>query len=242
MSTSRSFDAHHEILVSDFYRHLPEDIHKDNKNAIGQYVADQLSRSEAIQFSSNGKPYTFNKETPRGRPSVFANAEKFRYTCSQKQRILKTSTLPYGKTRNRRARVELYNCNGTATVIFPAASSNAPFDFSVEIDHNSHPGREQFGLPLVVREWILQNPRPTSIIQREELMRAIERGELPNVQGVYLKPMQIHYWWRKATKDLLYPTKDSWENVYHTLQKDPMVRNSNRQPKVSDNRQQTSLT
>jgi hypothetical protein len=73
-------------------------------------------------------------------------------------------------------------------------------------------------------------------------MRAIERGELPNVQGVYLKPMQIHYWWRKATKDLLYPTKDSWENVYHTLQKDPMVRNSNRQPKVSDNRQQTSLT
>jgi len=138
--------------------------------------------------------------------------------------MLKKSTLPYGRTRNRRARVELYNCNGTATVIFPAASSNAPFDFSVEIDHNSHPGREQFGLPLVVREWIQQNPRLSSIIQREELTRAIERGELgPSVQGVYLKPMQIHYWWRKATKDLLYPTKDSWENVYHMLQQHEKV-------------------
>ena len=50
-STSRSFEAHHEVLISDFYRHLPEDIPKDNKQAIGRYVADQLSRPEALRFS-----------------------------------------------------------------------------------------------------------------------------------------------------------------------------------------------
>ena len=143
-STSRSFEAHHKILISDFYRHLPAEIPKDNKQAIGRYVANQLSRGERIQFSFN-KLYTFDGKALRGRPSVFANAQSLRYTCSQRQRVLKESTLPYGRTRNRRAWVELYNCNGSATVIFPAASSNAPFDFSVEIDHNSHPGRAEMG-------------------------------------------------------------------------------------------------
>src|SRR5208282_329931 len=57
-STSRSFETHHEVLISDFYRHLPEDIPKDNKYAIGRYVADQLSRAEAIQFSFHGGAYT----------------------------------------------------------------------------------------------------------------------------------------------------------------------------------------
>jgi mRNA-degrading endonuclease toxin of MazEF toxin-antitoxin module len=191
-STSRSFEAHHEVLISDFYRHLPEDIPKDNKQAIGRYVADELSRAEGLQFSFN-RQYTFGGETPKGRPSVFTHALSLRYTCSQRQRILKPSTLPYGRTRNRRARIELYNCNGTATVIFPAASSKASFDFAVQIDHNVHPGREHLSLPLKIREWIRRNPRPTSTIQREELMRAIARGELPNIQDVYLKPMHIHY-------------------------------------------------
>src|SRR5579859_1525370 len=43
---SSSFEAHKEVLISDFYHHLPEDIPKDNKQAIGQYILDELSRAE----------------------------------------------------------------------------------------------------------------------------------------------------------------------------------------------------
>jgi hypothetical protein len=115
------------------------------------------------------------------------------------------------------------DCKGQITLIFPADSSNASFDFSVKINHDVHPGREYFGMPLVVREWILKNPRQNSTIQREELQRAIDRGELPNIPKVYLRPMNIHYWNRKATKDKIFRSKDSWENVYHILKEHPMV-------------------
>ena len=221
-TTSRSLEAHKEVLISDFYRFLPEEITKENQQAISQFIVSQLSQPEGLHFS----PHTtkaYSSDVPKSRPKVFANANVFRYTCSQRQRILKPSNLPYGRTRNRRARIELFNCTGTIILILPAASSNAPFDFSFAFNHDVHPGREHLGLPLKVREWIKQNPRPTSIIQREELMRAISRGELPSVQGQYLRPMHIHYWWRKATKEHMYPTKDSWENCFRTLQEHPMV-------------------
>ena len=84
-------------------------------------------------------------------------------------------------------------------------------------------GGEYFGLPLVVREWILKNPQLNSTIQREELQRAIARGELPKVPDVYLRPMNIHYWHRKATKDKIFRTKDPWENVYHILKEHKSV-------------------
>lgn len=105
MSISRSFEAHHEILISDFYHNLSEDIPKDNKQVIGRYVADQLSHAEGIQFSFN-RPYTFDEEMPDDQFSIFAYAQSFRYTYSQRQRLLKSSILPYGRIRNRRARIE----------------------------------------------------------------------------------------------------------------------------------------
>jgi len=117
---------------------------------VGAFIVNQFSQAEGLYFGF-AKSDNLAAE-PYGRPSVFARAEVLRYKCSQARRILKVSKLPYGRTRNRRARTALFDCKGQITVIFPADSSNASFDFSVEINHDVHPGREYFGLPLVVQE------------------------------------------------------------------------------------------
>lgn len=120
----------------------------------------------------------------QSRPRVdrkYLRMRAFSDMCSQ---LLKPSILPYGKTRNRRARVELFDCNGMIMLILLLASSNASFDFSVEFNHDIHPGWEHLDLPLKIRKWIQQNPRPTSIIQREKLMRAVAWGELSNNEWI----------------------------------------------------------
>lgn len=202
------------------HRHLPPGFDKENKS-LAQFIVDRFCEAEGFQFRHKHE-YSLKKKA-RGRPTVFADAQVFVFACSQQFRELKSSTLPYGRTRNRRARVELFDCKGSISIIIPSPTSNAGFDLSVLINHDAHEGREYFGMPLVVQNWIMQNPRSTSQLQREDLLRAINRGELPSVKGMYLRPMLIHYWWKKATKDKIYRSKDSWLNVHDMLKEHPMV-------------------
>jgi hypothetical protein len=219
---ARSLEHGKEWLITDLHRHLPDSFETENHKSLAQFVVDQICEAEGFQFRLKSE-YTLNKRA-RGRPTVFADAKVFVFACSQRLRQFKISTVPYGRTRNRRARVELYDCNGSISIIIPASTSNPGFDFSVQVNHDVHEGREYLGMPLVVQRWILQNPRPTSHLQREDLLRAIDRGELPSVRGMYLRPMLIHYWWKKATKDKIYRSKDSWLNIRDMLEEDPMVR------------------
>ena len=208
-------------MITDLHSHLPPGVNKDDHKSLAQFVVDQFCEAEGFQFRLKSD-YVLRKKA-KGRPTVFAEAKAFVFACSQRLRQLKVSTAPYGRTRNRRARVGLYDCNGSISIIIPSPTSNPGFDFSVQINHNVHDGREYLGMPLIVRNWILKNPRPTSQIQREDLLRAIERGELPSVRGMYLRPMLIHYWWKKATRDKLYRSKDPWLNVRNMLEEHPMV-------------------
>lgn len=155
-----------------------------------------------------------------------SNDQVYKFECSQKGRLQtsKVSTLPYGKTRNRRGRVDAFDCNGSIAVTFPSESSSAAFDVAVDIDHPSHPGRgEQFGLPVKIRQWIKDNPRSTVTAQREELERALENGEIDGLKNEWYNPTSIHYWWRKVVGQKRYPSNDPWENAKYILREHPMV-------------------
>jgi len=95
----------------------------------------------------------------------------------------------------------------------------------VEFYHTVHPGRTQFGVPLKVRQWIQKNPRSTPFAQREELLLAIKRGEIPGIQlnSRFLCPSLIHYWWRKIYGKTAYISDDPWENAAHLLREHPFV-------------------
>jgi len=93
----------------------------------------------------------------------------------------------------------------------------------IEFNHSFHPGREQYGVPVKVREWIKNNPRATPFAQREDLYKAIEKGEIQEVKDRFLSVPHIHYWWRKLYKEKTYLSKDPWENAAHILEQHPMV-------------------
>ena len=96
------------------------------------------------------------------------------------------STLPYSRTRNRRGRVHLVNCKGSILITFPSTSTSLDFDIAFELQHSLHPGREYFGVPVSIREWIKAHPFSTPKAQRDELLRSIQRGEIEGVSEKYL--------------------------------------------------------
>jgi hypothetical protein len=211
-----------QIQISDFYRHLPAEIVREDQKAVAQFVVDQFATAGGYQFSYHHQ-YSLNKK-PRGRTCFLSNAKVFRFLCSQNKAHKEwVATQQYEKTRNRRKRIQIYDCNGSVLVTFPA-SNDVPFDIVVENHHPpSHPGRDIFGIPMRVRKWIQQNPRTTPQAQREELIRAIEKGELEQVDERHLRPVIVHYWWRKAYKEKEYISDDSWTNIEHILRKHPLV-------------------
>jgi len=160
---------------------------------------------------------------PRGYSSHFVDATVFRYVCSQKYREPKVSTLLYGRTRNHRRRVHLVNCTGLILIVFPSTANLPEFDISFESQHSLHPGREYLGVPACIREWIKTHPFSTPKAQREEVLRAIGRGEIEGVSNKYLNGPNIHYWWRKVYKEKTYISKDPWENIAHMLEQHPLV-------------------
>lgn len=191
---------------------------------MAKYIVAKFGEPEGYTFYLR-KTYTLNKR-PRGGRSAFSEALVYRFECSQNGRLQtsKVSTLPYGKTRNRRRRLEAFDCNGSISVTFPSESSSATFDVAVDIEHPPHPGRgEQFGLPVKIRQWIKDNPRPTVTAQREDLERALKNGEIDGLKDEWYNPASIHYWWRKEVGQKRYPSKDPWENAEFILKEHPSV-------------------
>ncbi len=227
--TLRSIKSGSYIAISDFYGHLPEDISKEDRKAAAQYVVDQFGESEGFQFQFHDSRSISSRA--RNLPSEFANAVQFRFRCSQRLRTPKPSTLPYCRTRNRRISKKRVECTGFISVFFPSLTSGVfniaetAHDIAVEFKHSLHPGCEQYGVPLNVRKWIRENPCSTSSAQREELFRAIRKGEIEGVTELtYLGPTLLHYWWRKGLESTVYVSEDPWVNAEHILREHPMVK------------------
>jgi hypothetical protein len=201
---------------------------------MAKYVADQYGEAEGFRFLFHDEYLLSNRA--RGHPAQFAKAHCLKFQCSQQRRAYKVSTLPYGRTRNRRAKKQ-FDCKGEVKVssfhrlnlrqvYFLQRARHADYcDIAVEFCHTIHPGRSQFGVPLKVREWIQKNPRSTPLAQREELLLGIKRGEIPGIQlnSHFLSPTLIHFWWRKTYGNTAYISEDQWENAAHMLQEHPSV-------------------
>ena len=195
---------------------------------------DQYGKAEGYQFQFHDE-YQLS-ERARGCPAQFAKGHCLRFKCSQQRRDRKVSILPYGRTRNRRAKKKQFDCKGEAKVssfhkfnlrqIYFLQIAHAEYcDIAVEFSHIMHPGYTQFGVLLKVREWIQKNPRSTPLAQREELLLAIKKGEIPGIQlnSRFLCPTLIHYWWRKTYGKTIYVSDDPWENAAHILREHPFV-------------------
>jgi len=190
---------------------------------MAEFVVDRIGEAEGFDFFYK-QSYILSKKA-KGLPSLFAGAEVYKFECStNRRRTTKDSAAPYGKTRNRRGRVVLVDCNGSVTVTFPCDSSAATFDVALDFNHHPHPGREQFGLPVKIRQWIKDNPRSTVTAQREDLERALANGDIEGLTDDWYNPASIHYWWRKEVGEKSYPSQDPWVNAEHILKQHPMVR------------------
>ncbi len=220
-SNSSSIQRDKRYLISNVFNSLPAGIIKESQRAVADHVVDCYARSENISFTFKDD-YIMSKK-PRGYSSHFVDATVFRYVCSQKYREPKVSTLPYSCTRNHRRCIHLVNCTGSILIIFPSTANLPEFDISFESQHSLHPGREYFEVPACIREWIKTHPFSTPKVQREEVLRAIGRGEIEGVSNKYLNGPNIHYWWRKIYKEKTYISKDPWENIAHMLEQHPLV-------------------
>ena len=96
-------------------------------------------------------------------------------------------------------------------------------EIAMNFMHTFHPGHEFYGIPLKVRQWIKDNPRSTPLAQWEDMFAALRRGQIPGVDEKYLSPAHIHYWWRKAYREINYTSEDPWVNVEKLLKDHPLV-------------------
>ena len=80
---------------------------------MAQYVADQYGEAEGFRFQFHDE-YLLSSQA-RGYPAQFAKAHCLKFQCSQQRRVYKVSTLPYGRTRNRRAKKQ-FDCKGEVKV------------------------------------------------------------------------------------------------------------------------------
>jgi hypothetical protein len=198
LTDTSSFKEDRVHLICDFYDDLPSSISGEDQKAVAQYVVDRIGDSVGFQFSFH-EQCTISKRA-QGLPNQFADGTTFRFRCSQRRRtvaVMRDLSLPYRRTRNRRATRQRFDCHGSINVrISPLGSE---FDMAVDYTHALHPGDEQFGVPRSVRKWIQQNPRPTPAQQRDELFLAIQKGEVNGIpkHADYTVPA-IHYWWRKG--------------------------------------------
>ena|SRR5579859_253303 len=189
-SNSSSVQRDKRLQISGLFDSLPASISKESQRAVADYVVDCYARSENLSFSLKDK-YIMSKK-PHGYSSSFVNVTVFRYLCSQMYQVPKVSTLAYNRSRNHRSRVHLIDCNGSILVVFPSTSTSPDFDLSFELQHSLHPGREYLRVPLCIREWIKTFSTPKA--QRDEVLRAIGRGEIEGVLNKYLNRPNIHYW------------------------------------------------
>jgi hypothetical protein len=215
------------LLISDFYNHLlgsDHDPFMHDQKTMAKYIVAKFGEPGGYMFYYRDSN-TLDKR-PRGGLSAFSGAKVWRFECSQSGPLQnsKVSTLPYSKTRNRRGRLEVVDCQGGINVTFPSESSSVTFDVAVDLNHPPHSGRgEQFGLPVKIRQWIKDNPHSTVTAQREDLERALKNGEIDGLKDEWYNPASIHYWWRKEVGQKRYPSKDPWENSEYILKEHPIV-------------------
>jgi hypothetical protein len=178
---------------------------------VAHYIVDYLAHRAGYQFTLERKR-TLTKRA-RGRLTCFANANHYRFVCSQRNRVKLISTDKYGRTRNRDSLIKTCDCTGTISVTFPSKLIPCDFDFALEHEHPFHPGRPYFGVPKHIRKWIYDNPRSTPRRLREDLLKAIQKGEIRGAAHRFLTTALIHYWWRRSYRERNQPTDDAWENM-----------------------------
>ena len=117
-----SLSSERLLLVSDFFQELPPDVvklndsptTKEERKTIAQYIVDQYSEAKGFQFQFHDE-YQLS-ERARRYPAQFAKGHRLRFQCSQQRRVHKVSILPYGRTRNRRAKKKQFDCKGEVKV------------------------------------------------------------------------------------------------------------------------------
>src|SRR5437762_13322996 len=115
---------------------------------MAEYIVNHYEGPDGFSFHSHDT-YTISKRA-KGLPVRFVDAEVYRFLCSQRMREIKQSTMPYGRTRNRRCRVKLVNCDDSIHVLFPSSTRSPNFEIAMEVHHSHHEEREQFGVPLSI--------------------------------------------------------------------------------------------
>jgi hypothetical protein len=166
------------ILITDFWRHLPPELSQDNPKSIASFVLQQFGRAQGFVFTFN-RGYKLT-DVAKNRPRELANCAVLTYKCSQRLRSKKTSEQPYGRTRNRETKVLLVDCKGHMSFMMPPTDL-ATFDIALDFQHELHLGREYYGVPLRVRDWIKANAKQTADMTRDALLTALCNGEIPGV-------------------------------------------------------------
>jgi hypothetical protein len=213
----------YRFLVTGFYEaqamSKPNDPSKFTE--IARLVADTIGEAHGITFTTREK-YKFKGE--RGVPSSFAQCMRMRFECQQLDRHFATADdHSYKTTRKRRRKLKRFPCGGRLSAYFPNRQSDTTFDFAIDYEHIIHEGAKHFGVPKRVRDWIQNNPQPSPLMQREALLAAIKTNKLPGYEDHYFPVQHITYWWRKGVAEVIYISKDPFENVAHFLQNHPKV-------------------
>jgi hypothetical protein len=214
--------------IGGLYDDLPDIINPSDGKAVAQYIIDLISNKYRFNFhhqsTLTSKSFYY--------PSSYSGAIKYTFTCSQRD-VNRTRPEPesFEKFRNTR-RIQHYKCDGEISVVIPTNratllqlhGNGAHADAVIRMVHQGHPGRENTGgVPASVREWIQRNPRASPQRQREELLLAMSKGEIPGVEDLYLSPAHVYYWWRKMHAETLRISDDPWINLEHSLKQDPKV-------------------
>jgi hypothetical protein len=210
------------IMITDFWRHLPPESSRDNPKSVAQFVLEQFARVQGFVFTFHHSHSL--TDVAKNRPIDLANCKVLDYKCSQRLRSNKPpSQLPYGQTRNRETKVLLVDCKGHISVIMPPADRPSAFDIALDFQHELHHGREYYGVPLRVRNWIKTNARQTAGMTRDALLNALSRGEIPGVTDTFLSVQNVNYWWRKLYREAKYNNADPWVNAFQILEDHQLV-------------------
>jgi hypothetical protein len=180
--------------ISGFWGKLPPTINSKDYRAVANHVIQKLTATDA----ELGYQYNYHSTEIKDRsrvvgPQNFYGATVVKYKCSQldvkrPSKPVLTLDLDHGlsfsQTRNRQS-CPKFQCYGSLIVFFPPEGqdafvfpNNPRADIAIRMIHIEQLGRTtRNGVPIPVREWITNNPRPSSQIQRDDLLRAIRDGK-----------------------------------------------------------------